>query len=129
MDEARSACIELTRIERGVARVDTDWVAREEPLEIRVEGRSIAVTMRTPGHDEELAAGFLLTEGIIEVRAQLAEIKIPNRGRNLISVKLAPGTKSPATAAHRYFAANSSCGVCGKASIDSVRARNIRPLN
>ena len=84
--------------------------------------------MRTPGNDEELAAGFLLTEGIIEQRAQLADVVIPPRARTLVRVKLARGTPTPASLARRYFAANSSCGVCGKASIDSIRARNIRPL-
>jgi FdhD protein len=106
-----------------------DYLAAEEPLEIRIGRKPLVVTMRTPGNDEELAAGFLLTEGIIEDRAQLAEITIPPRGRNLVRVKLARSARAPAANSRRYFAANSSCGVCGKTSIDSVRARNIRPLN
>ncbi len=124
--------VEITQVvewhEGNIRRVE-DYLAAEEPLEIQIGRKPLVVTMRTPGNDEELAAGFLLTEGIIEESAQLGEIAIPSRGRNLVRVKLAAGTRAPAASARRYFAANSSCGVCGKASIDSVRARNIRPLN
>ena len=74
-----------------------DYLAAEEPLEIQIGRRPLVVTMRTPGHDEELAAGFLLTEGIIEQRAQLAEITIPARGRNLVRVKLASGVRMPSS--------------------------------
>jgi FdhD protein len=129
---AKSArSVEITQVvewREGTTRRVQDYLAAEEPLEIQIGRRPLVVTMRTPGHDEELAAGFLLTEGIIEQRAQLAEITIPARGRNLVRVKLASGVRMPVALARRYFAANSSCGVCGKASIDSIRARNIRPL-
>jgi FdhD protein len=124
--------VEITQVvewSEGNTRRVEDYLAAEEPLEIQIGRKPLVVTMRTPGNDEELAAGFLLTEGIIEERAQLAEITIPARGRNLVLVKLARGTRMPSANSRRYFAANSSCGVCGKASIDSVRARNIRPLN
>jgi FdhD protein len=124
--------VEITQViewREGNTRRVEDYLAAEEPLEIQVGRKPLVVTMRTPGNDEELAAGFLLTEGIIEERAQLVEITIPARGRNLVRVKLARGAHAPAASSRRYFAANSSCGVCGKASIDSVRARNIRPLN
>jgi FdhD protein len=124
--------VEITQVvewREGISRRVEDYLAAEEPLEILIGGNPLVVTMRTPGNDEELAAGFLLTEGIIEERAQLAGITISARGRNLARVKLARGARLPRASSHRYFAANSSCGVCGKASIDSVRARNIRPLN
>jgi FdhD protein len=124
--------IEITQVvewREGVSRRVEDYLAAEEPLEIQIGRKSLVVTMRTPGNDQELAAGFLLTEGIIEKREQIAEIKIPPRGRNVIRVKLARGARTPSASSRRYFAANSSCGVCGKTSIDSVRARNIRPLN
>lgn len=120
--------VEITQVvewNEGAARRVEDYLAAEEPLEIQISRKPLVVTMRTPGNDEELAAGFLLTEGIIEQRAQLAEIAIPPRARNLVRVKLARGAQTPASLAKRYFAANSSCGVCGKASIDSIRARNI----
>jgi FdhD protein len=123
--------VEITQVvewREGITRRVEDYLAAEEPLEIRIGRKPLVVTMRTPGNDEELAAGFLLTEGIIEQRAQLAEIAIPPRARNLVRAKLTRGARPPASHARRYFAANSSCGVCGKASIDSIRARNIRPL-
>lgn len=124
--------VEITQVvewREGNSRRVEDYLAAEEPLEIQIERKPLVVTMRTPGNDEELAAGFLLTEGIIEERAQLVKIAIPARRRNLVRVKLVRGAGIPSSKARRYFAANSSCGVCGKASIDSVRARNIRPLN
>ena len=123
MDDARAARIELTRIERGTARADTDWVAREEPLEIRVEGRSIAVTMRTPGHDEELAAGFLLTEGVVKSEADIFEISLcpaTNEGGNVADVLLTSGVSVNWDSLTRHVFASSSCGVCGKATLNSV---------
>jgi len=124
--------VEITQViewREGNARRVEDYLAAEEPLEILIGRKPLVVTMRTPGNDEELAAGFLLTEGIVEESTQLAEITIPARGRNLVRMKLARGARMPSSKSRRYFAANSSCGICGKASIDSVRARNIRPLN
>lgn len=130
---AKSArSVEITQVvewREGAVRKVEDYLAAEEPLEIQIGRKSLVVTMRTPGNDEELAAGFLLTEGIIEKRDQISEITIPARGRNLVRVKLSRGARVPSATSQRYFAANSSCGVCGKASIDSVRARNIRALN
>jgi FdhD protein len=129
MKHARS--VEITQVvewNAGITRRVEDYLATEEPLELQIGRKPLVVTMRTPGNDEELAAGFLLTEGIIEQRSQLAVITIPPRARNLVRVKLARGTLTPQSLSRRYFAANSSCGVCGKASIDSIRARNIRPL-
>ncbi len=123
MDETRAARIELTRLERGTARTATDWVAREEPLEIRVEGRSIAITMRTPGHDEELAAGFLLTEGVIKTAADIFDITLcpaTNDGGNVADVLLTSGVKVNWDSLTRHVFASSSCGVCGKATLDAV---------
>src|SRR5258707_9804991 len=101
----------------------TDALAREEPLEIRVRGRSVAVTMRTPGHDEELAAGFLLTEGIIGhsgeivVIGQCLESDAPE---NTLNVFLAPRVQVDFDRLTRHVFASSSCGLCGKASIEAV---------
>jgi FdhD protein len=100
-----------------------DKLAREEPLEIRVRGESVAVTMRTPGHDAELATGFLLTEGLIHKRRDVTLIA-HRRGAqerdNVINVFLAPSVKLDLARLTRHVFASSSCGLCGKASIESV---------
>lgn len=117
----------------GVRRVP-DTLAGEEPLEIRVGRSPLAVIMRTPGDDRELAAGFLFTEGLIESREQIRSLedgagsKPSDRG-NVVKVKLASSVKIDRRRARRDFLATSSCGVCGKASIDSVHVRKMRPLN
>jgi FdhD protein len=115
------------------ARADTDLLAVEEPLEIRlVTGptgqrtrTTVAVTMRTPGHDEELAAGFLLTEGIVTSRSQLERVR-PCRGpragcRNVVTVELRPDVVPDLARLERHLYTSSSCGVCGKTSIAAVR--------
>ena len=100
-----------------------DQLAREDPLEIRVRGESVAVTMRTPGHDDELAAGFLLTEGLIHKRRDVTLIAhrhgAQERG-NVLNVFLAPSVKVDLARLTRHVFASSSCGLCGKASIESV---------
>jgi len=106
-----------------------DDLAAEEPLEIRVRKAPLAVTMRTPGHDIDLAMGFLLTEGIIGaagdvVTAQLcAGTDTPNT-YNVVDVVLGADVPPPVTDPSRNFYTTSSCGVCGKASIDAVRTRS-----
>ena len=71
---AQTSAVEIWRVSASGSAKASDRVAREEPLEIRVRGQAIAVAMRTPGHDEELAAGFLLTEGVLKSRADVVEI-------------------------------------------------------
>ena len=111
-----------------------DDLAAEEPLEIRVGSRPLTVTMRTPGNDFELAAGFLVTEGIIEAPEQIVAIreaagaKITERG-NIVEVELAPNVRLDLESTQRNFFAASSCGICGKASIESVRRRGVRSVN
>src|SRR6266436_9837041 len=100
-----------------------DALAREEPLEIRVRGRSVAVTMRTPGHDRELAAGFLLTEGMVRSAEDVVEIAPCLEGdapENTLNVFLAPGVEVDFSQLTRHVFASSSCGLCGKASIEAV---------
>jgi FdhD protein len=100
----------------------------EEPLELRVNGTAITVTMRTPGSDVELAQGFLLTEGVIGQRDDIARVEYC-RGAgpdgtntyNVLDVSLAPGVSMPDVDVTRNFYTTSSCGVCGKGSIDAVR--------
>ena len=102
----------------------TDEVAIEEPLEIRIGQEALAVTMRTPGNDEELAAGFLLSEGILRTRADLREISrcaLPASLGNVLDVTLAATAKFTPAAAQRFGTISTSCGLCGKKSIEFIR--------
>lgn len=109
----------------GALREDTDELAGEEPLEIRVRNRAVSITMRTPGHDAELAAGFLLTEGIISGSADVLRIEpcAHDRGGNILNVVLAEKTAVDFEKLTRHVFASSSCGLCGKATIDAVHQR------
>lgn len=135
----------ITRIENSGGGVDgDDLLAVEEPLEIRVLGRSVAVVMRTPGHDRELAAGFLVTEGLLRNRDDVLDIVRCQAGdagaeakregaENVMDVLLAGGVAIDWTSLTRHVFTSSSCGICSKASIDAVRsqfatiARPLRP--
>src|ERR1700740_618301 len=118
---------DVTEWSKGKSRRHQDRLAAEEPLEIRVDSRPLTVTMRTPGHDEELAAGFFWTEGLIESPTQIAEIRrVPSD--NVISVELADRSFDPGDLQRNFFAASSS-GICGKASIDAIRLRGLTPPN
>jgi FdhD protein len=106
-----------------------DYLAAEEPLEMRAGRRSLGLTLRTPGNDEELVAGFLFTEGIISRREHLLSLQLPGNAapeRNLVRVMLSPKVRLAAGAAARKFSAGSACGVCGKASITQLRRRGLR---
>ncbi len=111
-----------------------DELAAEEPLELRIGERPLTVTMRTPGHDFELAAGFLFTEGIVERAEQIVSIREPGdvkfieRG-NVVEVELSADVKLDLETTQRNFFAAASCGICGKTSIDSVRRRGVRSVN
>jgi FdhD protein len=102
-----------------------DELAEEEPLEIRVRGRAISVTMRTPGHDNELAVGFLMTEGIIRAPGDVLRVEPCGRNDdgNLLNVVLAPHVPVDFERLTRHVFASSSCGLCGKATIDAVRSQ------
>jgi formate dehydrogenase accessory protein FdhD len=118
----------------GAVRAHQDYLVGEEPLEIRVNGHPLSVTMRTPGNDFELAAGFLFTEGLIQRAEQIISIEHAKECRatergNIVDVKLAPDVELDLEKTRRNFFATSSCGICGKASIDAVRARGVRPAN
>lgn len=130
---ARSVEItQVTEWEDGRARVAQDALAGEEPLEIRVNERPLTVTMRTPGHDLELAAGFLFTEGIIENATQIGSIRTrdeePGAKSNVVEIELRNGAFEPEELQRNFFAA-SSCGICGKASIEAIRRRGLRAPN
>jgi FdhD protein len=115
----------VVRWENGGSRIDADELAQEEPLEIRVRGRGISVTMRTPGHDDALAAGFLLTEGIIHHSGDLLKIENCDRNEfgNVINVQLSPEVPVDFDRLTRHVFASSSCGLCGKATIDAIQNR------
>src|ERR1043165_6130963 len=107
-----------------------DVLAAEEPLEIRVGGRPIAVARRPPGHDVELTHGFLLTEGVIGTKEDVSTARycdsVDADGRNtynVLDVALAEGVPAPDPGVERNFYTTSSCGVCGKAALDAVRLK------
>jgi FdhD protein len=104
-----------------------DLLAVEEPLEIRIGDKTVSITMRTPGSDFELAAGFLFTEGILRDRDQIREIHWskpvngnPRQAGNSVTVELNSGVEVDLDRLERHFYTTSSCGVCGKASIEAI---------
>ena len=115
------------RVRDGVRVTRPDVLAAEEPLEIRISGTPLAVTMRTPGADWDLVHGFLATEGVIRGSSDIRTLRycdsVDDSGRNTYNVsdvELAEGVARPDAALTRNFYTTSSCGVCGKASIDAV---------
>lgn len=121
----------ITRIESGgKPQTEEDWLAVEEPLEIRVGGKSVAVVMRTPGHDRELVAGFLVTEGMIHHRDDVLDFVRCGAtaagavdGENIMDVILAPGANVDLAKLTRHVFTSSSCGICSKATISAVQAQ------
>jgi FdhD protein len=119
--------VSLARLEGAAAPEQReDSLAAEEPLEIRVGGHSVAVVMRTPGHDRELVAGFLVTEGMVKRREEVLDmIYCRNDGgkpeENILDVVLAPGATVDLARLTRHVFTSSSCGICSKASIEAVR--------
>lgn len=122
---------QVTEWEDGAVRSVQDSLAAEEPLEIRIDEMPVTVTMRTPGHDIELAAGFLLTEGIVASGDQIANIQAASTQNsakgNRVDVELKESEFEPGDLQRNFFAA-SSCGICGKASIEAIRRRDLAPL-
>jgi FdhD protein len=109
----------IRRKRDGELEYQPDDVTIEEPLEIRIGRKALATTMRTPGHDEELAAGFLVSEAIIRKRQEIAEISAARR--NVVMVNLAAGVKLKLNSARRFGTISSSCGICGKESVEAIR--------
>src|SRR3984893_9848156 len=128
----KSRNIEITRVtewQDGRAAHVEDYLAAEEPLEMRAGRHSLGVTLRTPGNDEELVAGFLFTEGVISRREDLVALRMPDKNtaeRNVVRVTLDAGVRLAPGGAARSFSAGSACGVCGKASITQLRRRGLR---
>ena len=119
----------VVRIDGGQVVRRPDTLVAEEPLEIRVGGRPLAVTMRTPGDDIDLVHGFLLTEGVIRDAADVQVARYcagsldGENTYNVLDVTLADGVPPPEPGVERNFYTTSSCGVCGKASIDAIRTK------
>jgi FdhD protein len=125
------AAVSVCRIDGSGATIHSDFLAVEEPLEIRlgcmIDGRrshrGVSVTMRTSGHDGELAVGFLFTEGIITTREQITDVRACGAG-NVVRVELRPEVAVDLARLERHFYTASSCGVCGKTSLEAVCIRS-----
>lgn len=125
--------IALTSVEQwqdgAITRVQ-DYLAVEEPLEIRIGETPISVTMRTPGQDLELTAGFLFTEGIIASRSEIQKLEpVASAKANTVMAQLEKEGSAASAELQRNFFAASSCGICGKATIESIRARGVKAPN
>ena len=131
----RSRAVEVSRFRAELREACTDQVAAEEPLEIRLgyaaggERRtdSVSITMRTPGDDEDLASGFLFSEGILRSAGDIMVVK-PCDGDNTIRVELEDDVNVDLGRLQRHFYTTSSCGVCGKASLDALYTQGCTAL-
>jgi FdhD protein len=121
----------IRRRQDGTLEYRHDELTIEEPLEIRVGDNTVATTMRTPGHDEELAAGFLCTEALVRNRGDIKKFSRPDSARNrnnIVVVDLKDGTRIKLNSAQRFGTISSSCGLCGKESIEAIR-QNFPPIS
>ncbi|MFD5026488.1 formate dehydrogenase accessory sulfurtransferase FdhD [Streptomyces sp. NPDC058373] len=125
----------VLRIRDGAVSSRADTLVSEEPLEIRLNGKPLAITMRTPGDDFALAAGFLISEGVLADASELANIVYCAGATadgyntyNVVDVRLADGVALPDISLERNVYTSSSCGLCGKASLDAVRTKTRHPL-
>ncbi|MFE5871513.1 formate dehydrogenase accessory sulfurtransferase FdhD [Streptomyces roseifaciens] len=126
----------VIRIRDGAVSARPDTLVAEEPMEIRLNGKPLAITMRTPGDDFALAAGFLVSEGVLGSADELANIvycagatEDGSNTYNVVDVRLAPGVPVPDVTLERNVYTTSSCGLCGKASLDAVRTTARHPLS
>ncbi|MGP3952602.1 formate dehydrogenase accessory sulfurtransferase FdhD [Streptomyces sp. 7N604] len=125
----------VVRIRDEAVSTRPDTLVAEEPLEIRLNGKPLAITMRTPGDDFALAAGFLVSEGVLGTADELANIVYcagatadGSNTYNVVDVQLAPGVPVPGITLERNVYTTSSCGLCGKASLDAVRTTARWPI-
>jgi FdhD protein len=123
------------RIRDGAISARPDTLVAEEPLEIRLNGKALAITMRTPGDDFALAAGFLVSEGVLASAADVQSIVYCAGAKddgqntyNVVDVRLSPGVPIPDITLERNVYTTSSCGLCGKASLDAVRTTARFPI-
>lgn len=130
-------CVSIHRFEAGITAPTQDSVAIEEPLEIRLryfnaqkrQTKALSVTMRTPGHDKELAAGFLFSESLIESGADIESIETSGIESNELTVELGDHVEVDWERLRRNFYTTSSCGVCGKSSLEALEIEDREPLN
>ena len=115
--------VEALALRDGALRTRSDALVVEEPLEIRLDDEPLAVTMRTPGHDVELAAGFLVTEGVARDFGAVTSIAHCDGEGNTVLVRSEPGSPGIVPPPPRAFTATSACGLCGKATLESLHAR------
>jgi FdhD protein len=141
-NQPRERQYEVVEFSTSQTHTRDDHVVIEEPIEIRVvfgppdrrTMRSVSITMRTPGHDQELAAGFLLTEDILNSPGQIAgfgTLGVDPQGRqtgNIIRVDVKPEIEIELGRLQRHFFTTSSCGVCGKASLDALEVQGLMPI-
>ncbi|MCX4626584.1 MULTISPECIES: formate dehydrogenase accessory sulfurtransferase FdhD [unclassified Streptomyces] len=125
----------VVRVRNGVSGVRPDTLVAEEPLEIRLSGKPLAITMRTPGDDFALAVGFLVSEGVLGSASDVQAVTYcegatedGSNTYNVVNVQLAPGVVLPDITLERNVYTTSSCGLCGKASLDAVRTATRFPL-
>ena len=133
-DQTEILQVALCRVREGSTQTVQDSIAIEEPLEIRLGKRSISITMRTPGYDFELAAGFLFTEGIIQGPQEIQRIQYcgpdleTQPQTNTVRVELRADVQVDLERLNRHFYTSSSCGVCGKSSIEALKTQSIFPI-
>ncbi|MEU2393210.1 formate dehydrogenase accessory sulfurtransferase FdhD [Streptomyces sp. NPDC007369] len=125
----------VIRVRNGTTGVRPDTLVAEEPLEVRLNGKPLAITMRTPGDDFALAVGFLVSEGVLGSAADVQAVTYcegaaedGSNTYNVVNVRLAPGVPLPDVTLERNVYTTSSCGLCGKASLDAVRTATRFPL-
>ncbi|MFD7628807.1 formate dehydrogenase accessory sulfurtransferase FdhD [Streptomyces sp. NPDC059851] len=125
----------VIRVRNGTTGVRPDTLVAEEPLEVRLNGKPLAITMRTPGDDFALATGFLVSEGVLGSAAEVQAVTYcegaaedGSNTYNVVNVRLAPGVPLPDVTLERNVYTTSSCGLCGKASLDAVRTATRFPL-
>lgn len=135
----RTAEVQVVTLAGRTVEEGYDRVVTEEPLEIRLQAgastQTLAVTMRTPGNDFELAAGFLIGEGVVRERGEIAEIAYcldpqldAEQRYNVVTVTLARGSLPELARFERHFITSSACGVCGRAQLEALRDLGIDPL-
>ncbi|MCX2926834.1 formate dehydrogenase accessory sulfurtransferase FdhD [Streptomyces sp. NEAU-W12] len=125
----------VVRIRDGVVSSRPDTLVTEEPLEVRLNGKPLAITMRTPGDDFALAVGFLVSEGVLATASDLRNVVYcagataeGTNTYNVVDVQTAPGVRTPDITLERNVYTTSSCGLCGKASLDAVRTTTRHPV-